>query len=106
MSKSCLSVATFFLLLSCCDIVQGTTLPINCLNECLKLCSSYNGDFNLVQSELHRTFNERDSNQRPFNNEELDNRPDNGEKSVYEQEFSPLNKRNSFNFVILEYIIR
>ena len=95
MLKTPLSAVTSFLLLLSCDIVQGSMQPISCLNECLKLCSTFNGDFNLVQSELNRTLEERDSNQRPFTNEEADRRPENGEKSVYEQEFSPLNKRKS-----------
>ena len=99
MCKTCFIVISLILFASC-GLVQGTLLPISCLNECLKLCSSFNGEFILVQSELNRTFNERDSNQRPFTNEEIDRKPENGEKSVYEQEFSPLNKRNSDNFVI------
>ncbi len=50
-----------------------------CLDKCVKLCGTFNGNFEVVRNRLNRNF-EYSGNE-------------NEEKSVFEQEFSPINKR-------------
>ena len=74
---------------------EGTVLQNHCLNVCVELCGTFAGNFVLVQVEMNRTNFEWDSNQLPLGNTEEKNPEDSesGEKSVFELEFSPMNKR-------------
>ena len=61
----------------------------DCFSQCLKLCNEYNGDFNQVVHQLPRSFEsgfEAGTGTEAQSNE--------GPKSVFEQEFSPVGKRS------------
>ena len=65
----------------------------DCLSQCLKLCNEFNGDFNQVVHQLPRSFEsgfeagfEAGTGTEAQSNE--------GPKSVFEQEFSPVGKRS------------
>ncbi len=77
------------------QMYDGSVFQNGCLNDCVQLCGSFAGNFVLVQVELNRTNFHRDSNQVPLGNSE-ERRPQDsgsGEKSIFELEFSPVNKR-------------
>ena len=95
----------FLIILSFLEIVISSRAKNggNCLNNCLKLCSDYNGNFVLAEAELNRTFQDGDSNWRPSDSGD-GNSESGGEKSVFELEFSPINKRENIFFVTLPTI--
>ena len=68
-----------------------------CLQKCLKLCRDFEGEFNQVLHHLPRDFISQTGN---GNGEESTQTGSSGEatsvKTVFEEEFSPINKR-SFN---------
>ena len=82
------------LLLLMLKMFDGTVVENNCLDVCVQLCDTFAANFVLVQVQLNRTNSHWDSNQAPLGSNEGDS-PDSGEKSVFELEFSPINKRDS-----------
>ena len=88
-----LSVSFLLLMIK---MFEGTDLQDNCLNVCVELCGTFAGNFVLVQVEMNRTNLQWDSNQLPLGNTQEKNpeESESGEKSVFELEFSPMNKRD------------
>jgi hypothetical protein len=62
--------------------ITETSDQKSCLDKCVKLCGTFNGNFEVVRNRLNRNFE--------------DSGNENEEKSVFEQEFSPINKRYVF----------
>lgn len=66
---------------------QSEAKNTDCFSRCLKLCTEFNGDFNQVVHQLPRFVESAfESGPEPESNE--------GPKSVFEQEFSPVGKRS------------
>ena len=87
-----LSVSFLLLMIK---MFEGTVVQNHCLNVCVELCGTFDANFVLVQVEMNRTDLQWDSNQRPLGNteEKIPEDSESDEKSVFELEFSPTNKR-------------
>ena len=97
-----LSVSFLLLMIK---MFEGTVVQNHCLNVCVELCGTFDANFVLVQVEMNRTNLQWDSNQLPLGNTQEKNpeESESGEKSVFELEFSPMNKRKlncHFYFVL------